>query len=106
MSKEGVTFVTNCAVGTDIPLAKLEADYDAVVLATGATQPRDLAVEGRELEGVEYAMEFLGQNTKSYLDSQLRDYNFINAKGKRVVVIGGGDTGNDCIGTAIRHGAQ
>lgn len=105
MTKEGIVFVSSCNVGVDIKMAKLESDNDAVILATGATRPRDLPVEGRELKGVDFAMKFLGENTKSYLDSSLRDGRYISAKGKKVIVIGGGDTGNDCIGTAIRHGA-
>ena len=75
-----------------------------MLLATGATKPRDLPIPGRKLNGVHFAMEFLTANTKSLLDSNLADGKYINAKGKRVVVIGGGDTGADCIGTALRHG--
>ncbi|KAL0920116.1 hypothetical protein M5K25_009227 [Dendrobium thyrsiflorum] len=106
MTKEGVKFVVNANVGTD-PLYSLDglrADSDAIILACGATKPRDLEVPGRELSGVHFAMEFLHSNTKSLLDSNLQDGKYISAKGKKVVVIGGGDTGTDCIGTSIRHG--
>eukprot|EP00963_Diacronema_lutheri_P006323 scaffold544_cov320-Pavlova_lutheri.AAC.37 len=106
MGKEGIKFVTNCSVGSDTSLEELQQNHDALVLATGAGLPRDLPVEGRNLEGVHFAMEFLHKNTKSLLDSNLQDGNFISAKGKNVIVIGGGDTGTDCIGTSIRHGAK
>ena len=101
---EGVEFVVNAHVGVNVELAALRASNDAVILATGATKPRDLVIEGRELSGVHFAMDFLRPNTKSLLDSKLEDGRYISAKSKRVVVIGGGDTGNDCIGTSIRHG--
>jgi len=91
-------------VGRDIDAASLVNDFDAVLVATGATKPRDLAVPGRALKGVHFAMEFLTANTRSLLDSQLSDGKFISAKGKKVIVIGGGDTGNDCLGTSLRHG--
>ncbi|XP_010261570.1 PREDICTED: glutamate synthase 1 [NADH], chloroplastic [Nelumbo nucifera] len=106
MAEEGVNFVVNANVGTDplYSLDRLRAENDAIVLALGATKPRDLPVPGRELKGVHFAMEFLHANTKSLLDSNLQDGNYISAKGKKVVVIGGGDTGTDCIGTSIRHG--
>ena len=80
--------------------------YDAVLLATGATKPRDLPIPGRELNGIHFAMEFLTANTKSLMDSKLGDGNYISAKGKDVIVIGGGDTGTDCIGTSLRHGCK
>ncbi|HEY3332029.1 MAG TPA: glutamate synthase subunit beta [Capsulimonadaceae bacterium] len=104
LTKEGVEFVTSTEVGKDISADKLKADFDAILVATGATKPRDLPIEGRELKGVHFAMEFLAANTKSLLDSQLGDGNYISAKGKDVVVIGGGDTGTDCVGTSLRHG--
>ncbi|KAK8970096.1 hypothetical protein KSP40_PGU015015 [Platanthera guangdongensis] len=106
MAKEGVKFVVNANVGTDpsYSLDGIKADTDAIILACGATKPRDLEVPGRELAGVHFAMEFLRANTKSLLDSNLEDGKYISAKGKKVVVIGGGDTGTDCIGTSIRHG--
>nr|AZL93831.1 glutamate synthase [Ceanothus thyrsiflorus] len=108
MAEEGVNFVVNANVGTD-PLYSLDRfreENDAIILAVGATKPRDLPVPGRELSGVHFAMEFLHANTKSLLDSNLLDGNYISAKGKKVVVIGGGDTGTDCIGTSIRHGCS
>jgi glutamate synthase (NADPH/NADH) len=108
MAQEGVIFVVNANVGTDplYSLDRLREENDSVVLAVGATKPRDLPVPGRELSGVHFAMEFLHANTKSLLDSNLQDGNYISAKGKKVVVIGGGDTGTDCIGTSIRHGCS
>nr|GMC64767.1 glutamate synthase 1 [NADH], chloroplastic isoform X1 [Ipomoea batatas] len=108
MEKEGVNFVVNANVGNDpsFSLDRLREEHDAIILAVGSTKPRDLPVPGRELSGVHFAMEFLHANTKSLLDSNLEDGNYISAKGKRVVVIGGGDTGTDCIGTSIRHGCS
>ncbi|ERN14138.1 hypothetical protein AMTRI_Chr01g134120 [Amborella trichopoda] len=106
MGQEGVNFVVNANVGTDptYSLERLRSENNALILACGATKPRDLPVPGRELSGVHFAMEFLHANTKSLLDSNLQDGQYISAKGKKVVVIGGGDTGTDCIGTSIRHG--
>ncbi|XP_022735942.1 glutamate synthase [NADH], amyloplastic isoform X2 [Durio zibethinus] len=108
MADEGVKFVVNANVGIDpsYSLDRLREDNDAIVLAVGATKPRDLLVPGRKLSGVHFAMEFLHANTKSLLDSDLQDGNYISAEGKKVVVIGGGDTGTDCIGTSIRHGCS
>jgi glutamate synthase (NADPH/NADH) len=108
MAEEGVTFVVNANVGSDplYSIERLRSENDAVILACGATKPRDLTIPGRELSGVHFAMEFLHANTKSLLDSNLEDGNYISAKGKKVVVIGGGDTGTDCIGTSIRHGCS
>ena len=108
MAAEGTKFVTNTTVGPDgdLSLDTLRADNDAVVIATGATIARDLRIPGRDLEGIHYAMQFLHRNTKSLLDSELADGAYISAKGKDVIVIGGGDTGNDCIGTSVRHGAR
>jgi glutamate synthase (NADPH/NADH) len=106
MASEGIKFQTGVAVGEDVTLAGLKAENDAVVIATGATVARDLPIKNRNLEGIHFAMEFLHKNTKSLLDSELEDGAFISAKGKNVVVIGGGDTGNDCIGTSVRHGAK
>ncbi|MCH5377006.1 MAG: FAD-dependent oxidoreductase, partial [Planctomycetes bacterium] len=83
---------------------QLREEYDALLLATGATQPRDLPIPGRDLQGIHFAMEFLTRNTKSLLDTELSDGRYICAKGRNVVVIGGGDTGADCIGTSLRHG--
>lgn len=106
MAAEGVRFVTNAAVGKDVDVRQIKELSDALVLAAGATKPRDLPIEGRELNGVHFAMEFLTANTKSLLDSKHKDGQYISAAGKKVVVIGGGDTGTDCIGTAVRHGAS
>jgi glutamate synthase (NADPH/NADH) small chain len=105
MVKEGVTFITNTEVGKNYPAEKLLKEFDAVVLATGATKPRDLPIEGRNLKGIHFAMEFLHGNTKSLLDQKQWE-KFIDAKGKDVVVIGGGDTGTDCVGTSMRHGCK
>jgi NAD(P)H-dependent glutamate synthase small subunit len=102
----GIEFVTNADVGKNIDPAKLRAEHDALLLATGATQPRDLPIAGRNLRGIHFAMEFLTANTKSLLNSNLADGQFINAKDKHVIVIGGGDTGADCIGTSLRHGCK
>lgn len=103
MRGAGVEFVTDADVGRNVDPMKLVADFDALLLATGATIPRNLPVPGRQLEGVHFAMDFLTLNTKSLLNSNLVDENYISAKGKHVIVIGGGDTGTDCIGTAMRH---
>ncbi len=103
---EGVKFITGANVGQDIDPLELREQNDALLLATGATVPRNLPIPGRELKGVHFAMEFLTANTKSLLDSKLADGRFISAKGKDVVVIGGGDTGADCIGTSLRHGCK
>ena len=107
MRTEGVEFRVNAPVadgsGGTIDVRTLEGEYDAVLLATGATVPRDLPIPGRNLKGVHFAMEFLTKNTRSLLDSNLADGNYISARGKDVIVIGGGDTGTDCIGTALRH---
>jgi len=106
MAAEGVQFVTNAHVGVNVDPAKLQAENDALLLACGATKPRDLSVPGRELKGIHFAMEFLHANTKSLLDSQHADGRYISAKDKHVIVIGGGDTGNDCVGTSMRHGCR
>ena len=105
MEKEGIVFHTNTDIGApnSPSLENLINENDSVLLTTGATKPRDLAIPGREGDGVHFAMEFLGKNTKSLLDSKLKNNNFISAKGKNVIVIGGGDTGNDCLGTSLRH---
>jgi len=106
MRSAGINFHTGVDVGKNTDPVELKADYDAVLLATGATNPRDLGIPGRELTGVHFAMEFLTANTRSLLDSNFQDGGFINAKGLDVIVIGGGDTGADCIGTALRHGCR
>jgi glutamate synthase (NADPH/NADH) small chain len=106
LAADGVTFVVNCEVGKDYPAERLRQEFDAVVLCGGATKPRDLPVEGRNLKGIHFAMEFLHANTKSLLDSSHANGQFLSAKGKDVVVIGGGDTGTDCVGTSMRHGCR
>lgn len=106
MAEEGVTFKTGVEVGKDISAEKLRREFDAVVLCAGATQARDLPVEGRDAKGVHLAMDFLTKNTKSLLDSNLEDGNYISAEGKDVIVIGGGDTGTDCVATSVRHGCK
>ena len=109
MQEEGVEFRVNANVGGGdgaISVADLANGADAVLLATGATVPNNLPIPGRDLDGVHFAMEFLGANTKSLLDSNHEDGAYIDAKGRNVVVIGGGDTGTDCIGTAMRHGCK
>ena len=126
MTKEGVKFITNTEVGKNYPAEKLLKEFDGVVLCGGATKPRDLPIEGRALKGIHFAMEFLHANTKALLDSQAdffppnsaadpstkrRDVRTdpprfvagISAEGKNVIVIGGGDTGTDCVGTSMRH---
>ena len=104
MKEEGVTFVTSANVGKNYKAAKLLKEFDSVVLACGASNPRDINVPGRDAEGIYFAVDFLKSTTKSLLNSNLEDGNYISAKDKHVIVIGGGDTGNDCVGTAIRHG--
>ena len=103
MADAGIRFVTGVEMGRDVPSESLVSDWDAVVLCCGAAQARDLPVEGRNLSGIHLAMEFLHANTKSFLDSGHADGEYISARGKNVVVIGGGDTGTDCVGTALRH---
>lgn len=105
MQAEGVVFRPNWHIGKDIPTRQLVADFDAVVLAGGSEHPRDLTVAGRELEGVHYAMEFLPQQNKRVAGDSIPDAISLSAQGKHVIVIGGGDTGSDCIGTSKRHGA-
>lgn len=106
MKEEGITFITGVNVGKDEKAAKLLKQYDAVVLACGAKNPRDINAPGRDAKGIYFAVDFLSQTTKSLLDSGLKDKKYVSAKGKNVVIIGGGDTGNDCVGTSIRHGAK
>jgi glutamate synthase (NADPH/NADH) small chain len=105
LEAEGIKFVCNTEVGKNYPAEKLLKDFDAVILATGATKPRDLPIEGRQLKGIHFAMDFLTANTKSILDGH-KNGNFIFAENKDVVVIGGGDTGTDCVGTSMRHGCK
>ncbi len=104
MEKEGVTFMMGVNVGKDYKAARLLKEYDSVILACGASNPRDLKASGREAEGIYFAVDFLRTATKSLLDSGLAESGPLSAKGKHVVVVGGGDTGNDCVGTAIRQG--
>jgi glutamate synthase (NADPH/NADH) small chain len=104
LAAEGIDFVTNTDVGRDYPADRLLSEFDAVVLCGGASRPRDLTVENRNLPGIRFAMDFLRANTKSLLDGTTPD--FISAKDKDVIVIGGGDTGTDCVATALRHGCR
>jgi glutamate synthase (NADPH) small chain len=103
LKDEGIRFVTETEIGRHIPAERLVKDYDAVVLCGGATLARDLPIEGRQLKGIHLAMDFLRANTRSLLDSRHADGKFISAEGRQVVVIGGGDTGTDCVGTSLRH---
>ena len=115
MEQEGITFTCNTEIGKNLPADQLLKQFDAVVLSTGATKPRDLPIEGRNLNGIHFAVEFLTRNTKALLDAPSsperllrheggsKDDQFISAEGKDVLVIGGGDTGTDCVGTSMRH---
>ena len=105
LEQEGVKFICNTEVGKDFPVENLLQEFDAVVICTGATKPRDLPIEGRELKGIHFAMDFLTGNTRLLLNNHCGD-DFISAQGKDVVIIGGGDTGTDCVGTSIRHGCN
>jgi glutamate synthase (NADPH/NADH) small chain len=105
MEQEGIKFICNADVGANIKPQTFLEEYDATVICTGATQPRDLPIEGRSLKGVHFAMEYLTANTQALLNSGA-DHSPIHARGKDVVVIGGGDTGTDCVGTAMRHGCK
>jgi glutamate synthase (NADPH) small chain len=105
LKAEGVQFVCNTEVGKDLPTEILLNEFDAVVLCTGSTRPRDLPIEGRDLGGIHFAMDFLTANTKAVLDGEPGD-GYLSAAGKDVVIIGGGDTGTDCVGTSIRHGCN
>ena len=106
MEAEGVEFVTNADVGRDISADEIMKKYDAVILACGSSNPRDIKADGRDAEGIYFAVDFLKSTTKSLLDSGLTDGKYISAKDKNVVIIGGGDTGNDCVGTSVRHGCK
>jgi glutamate synthase (NADPH/NADH) small chain len=106
MEAEGVKFVTNTNVGVDITAEELLKKFDRVLLTCGASNPRDIKVPGREAKGIYFAVDFLGKVTKSLLDSNFEKIPYEMAKGKHVLVIGGGDTGNDCVGTSIRLGAK
>lgn len=106
LEDEGITFVTNANVGKTVKASKLLKEFDSVILCCGASKPRDLAVKGREAKGIYFAVDYLKSVTKSLLDSDFADGLSISAKDKNVLVIGGGDTGNDCVGTAVRQGAK
>ncbi len=106
LKDSGIEFVTNTDVGKDITTAQLQQDFDVLIFTTGATQARDLSVDNRDAQGVHLAMEYLTRNTKSLLDTGHADDSELSAQGKDVIVIGGGDTGTDCIGTALRQGAK
>ncbi|MDE5569979.1 MAG: glutamate synthase subunit beta, partial [Ruminococcus sp.] len=104
MKAEGVQFVTNADVGHNVSANEILEKSDAVILACGSSNPRDIKADGRDAKGIYFAVDFLKATTKSLLDFALADDNYISAKGKNVVIIGGGDTGNDCVGTSVRHG--
>jgi glutamate synthase (NADPH/NADH) small chain len=106
MKAEGIEFVTSCNVGVDIKASELMKKYDRVILCCGAKNPRDIKAPGRDAKGIYFAVDYLTQTTKSLLNSNFADKKFVSAEGKNVVIIGGGDTGNDCVGTAIRQGAK
>jgi glutamate synthase (NADPH) small chain len=105
LKAEGITFQCNTEIGKDISAEQLLKDFDSVILCTGATRPRDLPIEGREASGIHFAMDFLTANTKTVMNGE-PDPAFISAKDKDVVIIGGGDTGTDCVGTSVRHGCK
>ena len=106
MRAEGVTFVTNADVGNNVSADEILSGFDAAVLCCGSSNPRDINAEGRDANGIYFAVDFLRSTTKSLLDSNLSDGKYISAKDKNVVIIGGGDTGNDCVGTSVRHGCK
>lgn len=106
MEAEGVTFLTNADVGREIQPGHLLKEYDRILLACGASNPRNIDAPGRDAKWIYFAVDFLAANTKSLLDSDFADHKYIDTKGKNVVIIGGGDTGNDCVGTAVRHGCK
>ncbi|MBN2851584.1 MAG: glutamate synthase subunit beta [Clostridia bacterium] len=106
MEKSGITFVLNTEAGKDITKEELLATYDSIVICSGSTTPRDLRIDNRDASGIYYAVDYLSSNTRSLLSSNHEDGQYINAKGLNVIVIGGGDTGNDCVATAIRQGCK
>jgi glutamate synthase (NADPH/NADH) small chain len=106
MQAEGVSFRTRCHVGVDVSVEELKRQFHAIVLAGGAEQPRDLRVPGRELKGIHFAMEFLPLNNRRNAGDEIPAGEWVSAAGKNVIIIGGGDTGADCLGTSIRHGAK
>ncbi len=106
MKAEGIAFIPNSDFGKNLKLNKLQKEFDAVILCCGAKKARDLSIKNRNVNGVHFAVDFLTSTTKSLIDSNLADKKYIDANGKNVIVLGGGDTGNDCVGTAVRHGAR
>lgn len=106
LEEEGITFITNTEIGKDIKADKLLKEYDRIILACGASNPRDINVPGRDAKGIHFAVDFLKSNTKSLLDSNFEDKAYVEVKDKNVVIIGGGDTGNDCVGTSVRRGCR
>lgn len=106
MEEEGITFVTGADVGKNKKASALLQEFDRVILACGSSNPRNIEAPGRDAKGIHFAVDFLTANTRSLLDSGFQDGSYIDPKGKNVVIIGGGDTGNDCVGTAIRHGCK
>jgi glutamate synthase (NADPH/NADH) small chain len=106
MKEEGVTFITEADIGKNYKASKIKKDFDRIILACGASNPRDINVPGRESKGIYFAVDYLKGVTKSLLDSNFEDHACVNAKDKNVLVIGGGDTGNDCVGTSVRQGAK
>lgn len=106
MKQEGIEFKCGVDVGKDVKASDLLKEFDRIILTCGASNPRDIKVKGRDAKGIYFAVDFLKSTTKALLDGGLTDKNHISAKGKNVMVIGGGDTGNDCVGTSIRHGAK
>lgn len=108
MKEEGITFVTGCDIGKNKKAASLLKEFDRVILCCGASNPRDIKAEGRDAGGIHFAVDFLKSTTKALWENEMKlgEGNYISAKGKHVIVIGGGDTGNDCVGTAVRHGAR
>lgn len=106
MRAEGVNFVTNADIGNNVSADEILSSFDAVILCCGSSNPRDIKAEGRDAQGIYFAVDFLKATTKSLLDSNLSDGNYISAKDKNVVIIGGGDTGNDCVGTSVRQGCK
>ncbi|TFE00047.1 glutamate synthase subunit beta [Jeotgalibacillus sp. R-1-5s-1] len=106
LEAEGITFVTNAEIGGNVPVEQLREEFDSIILCGGAQVHRNIDVEGRDLKGIHYAMDFLHSNTKSLLDSNHEDGNYISAEGKDVIVIGGGDTGTDCLATSLRHNCK
>ncbi|MBD1381731.1 glutamate synthase small subunit [Metabacillus arenae] len=106
LNQEGIEFVTNTEIGKDITPEELQEQYDSVILCTGAQKQRDLVIEGREANGVHFAMDYLTTSTKSLLDSNFEDGKYIDTEGKDVIVIGGGDTGADCVATALRQNCR